>query len=334
MLETFKKILARNQRESQELKGKHPKLHEKSLEKERRTKQNIEHVKKRIEEFDKPRAIEVKTEQPKPRNLEKYNISLEKGLHFHSLIAQAEGYGPDALRANNHEMLLLMAQNNGEIAAADGRARRIAQTGFVHSPYDEIEMWSILVRKKYVIEVGQATGSLKPFFVKSKSGRYRPGGKGMSGYEPSEYSIGVYKLTEKGWDKADWIVNFIRKAALSANKAARTKCTDKMLNDFLTDLNAELPPGSIDIDVNCQEGKIARAIIHSSEEGYEFEVFADRDTDTDKFDRFRIEFCYNEDEPDEDIAKWLVQDTKGFKTEFPRTWSKYKDVIEFKAMQH
>lgn len=212
MLSLKKKYLPKMELEAQKLKDKHPRLYKDQIKKIAQTKDHIRYLENRLLHFEDTPS-EITHEKIDTQKYQQYDITLSKTIPCSVDIGNIEGH--HALKRKHYDMLLTMAKNQGTINAQDRIAKIISQDGeFTHNTYQDIELWTPLLKEKYITQTGQVLGTQSPFFKKAKSGEYRSHSKGMSGYEPSEYSIGKYELTSKGWEKADSIVDMVKRKTI------------------------------------------------------------------------------------------------------------------------
>jgi hypothetical protein len=179
-------------------KGTHPRLYQETLKKIRSYKRMIEETDQRIKEFESP-VQEISLPEKGTKFFDRFKTtSIHNSFSCSNEIREKE---KNNLNLKHYRALILMAKNNGILHAKD--AKSIAQSSFVYNAaFDDIALWSPLVNKGFVsIKKYQPIGDQKAFFSKGRDNTYRSKGKGLSGFEPSSYSIGNYALTKKGWKK-------------------------------------------------------------------------------------------------------------------------------------
>lgn len=215
-IESKKKWIPRAEREAQQLKDTHPRLYKDKIKEIERGKSSLKYAEDLLSNFDKRQQEELyEKAHPKPIPIDPHPIEEFNGIEFpytigcDSEIDNISRNEHSNIRFKHYKAILVMAQKHEPVHAKE--LQHIGQGGIMHSAYDDIDLWSPLLRERFVNKLEEKPiGDQNAFFKQNRKGEYISKGKGMSGFEPSSHAISIFELTEKGWEKAKNIVTLTK----------------------------------------------------------------------------------------------------------------------------
>jgi hypothetical protein len=216
MRDSYKNMVIRIEQEANQLKGKHPRLYEEKLKKLKFAQKTVPELEHEIDTYEQRQQEQLyEKTHPKPITIDPHPIEEFNGIEFpytigcDSEIDNISRSEHSSIRFKHYKAILVMAQKHEPVHAK--QMQHIGQWGIMHSAYDDIDLWSPLLKENFVNKLEEKPiGDQNAFFNKNRKGEYITKGKGMSGFEPSSHAISVFELTEKGWDKAKSIVTLTK----------------------------------------------------------------------------------------------------------------------------